>query len=63
MEGEQHSRPGLHIPYRLAFDAFGFLWVTDPVADALYTIAPSGVVFLVDSSNLDPELTGLNGFR
>jgi sugar lactone lactonase YvrE len=51
---------GIGHPHRLAFDAFGILWVTDPAAGALYAIIPSGVVFLVDSSDLDPELTGLN---
>src|SRR5205807_869818 len=51
---------GIAHPHRLAFGAFGFLWVTDPGAGALYAIAPSGVVFLIDSSALDPELTGLN---
>jgi streptogramin lyase len=51
---------GIAHPHRLAFDAFGFLWVTDPTAGALYAIAPAGVVFLIDSSDLDPELTGLN---
>ena len=51
---------GIAHPYRLAFDAFGFLWVTDPGAGALYAIAPSGVVFLIDSSDVDPELSGLN---
>jgi hypothetical protein len=51
---------GIAHPHRLAFDAFGFLWVTDPGAEALYAIAPSGVVSLVDSSATDPELTGLN---
>jgi sugar lactone lactonase YvrE len=51
---------GIAHPNRLAFDAFEFLWVTDPLAGALYAISPSGVVFLVDSSDLDPELTGLN---
>ena len=51
---------GIAHPNRLAFDAFGFLWVTDSGAGALYAIAPSGVVFLIDSSDLDPELTGLN---
>jgi sugar lactone lactonase YvrE len=51
---------GIAHPYRLAFDTFGFLWVTDPDAGALYAIAPAGVVFLIDSSDVDPELTGLN---
>jgi sugar lactone lactonase YvrE len=51
---------GIAHPHRLAFDAFGFLWVTDPGAGALYAIAPAGVVFLIDTSALDPELTGLN---
>src|SRR5882724_5517270 len=51
---------GIAHPNRLAFDAFEFLWVTDSGAGALYAIAPSGVVFLIDSSDLDPELTGLN---
>src|SRR5207248_7648820 len=51
---------GIAHPHRLAFDAFGLLWVTDPAAGALYVIAPSGIVFLVDSSDVDPELTGLN---
>ena len=51
---------GISKPHRLAFDAFGFLWVTDPDAGALYAIAPAGVVFLIDSSDVDPELTGLN---
>jgi sugar lactone lactonase YvrE len=51
---------GIGHPHRLAFDAFGFLWVTDPDAEALYAVAPAGVVFLIDTSALDPELTGLN---
>jgi hypothetical protein len=46
-------------PHRLAFDAFGFLWVTAPTGN-LYAVAPAGVVFLIDDSTLDPELTGLN---
>ena len=51
---------GISKPHRLAFDAFGFLWVTDPGAEALSAITPSGVVILVDTSVDDPELTGLN---
>jgi sugar lactone lactonase YvrE len=51
---------GIAHPHRLAFDAFGFLWVTDPGAGALYAIAPAGVVLLIDTSDTDPELTGLN---